>query len=104
MPKAGWQLSTTMGKLAQPYVSEGKTITEGVTEVAWSGGKLLDAWYDEFMMQVQLPNTPGNDVYFPVVQDCEKGVNRWIEIPEAGKKADDYKQPAPRVSLIPKGQ
>ena len=101
-PKAGWQLSTTMAKLAQPYVSEGQTITEGVKEVAWTGGKLLDAWYDEFMMQVTLPNTPGKDVFFPVVQECEKGVTRWIEIPEAGKNAGDYKNPAPRVSLTPK--
>ena len=35
-------------------------------------------------------------VYFPVVQECADGaVHRWIEIPEPGKSADDYEDPAP---------
>ena len=42
MPKPGWEVSTVIGKLATPYESHGKTITEGVTEVRWTGGRLLD--------------------------------------------------------------
>ena len=55
-------------------------------------------------MQMKLPKAaPGSVLYFPVVQDCEKGVNRWIEIPEAGKKKlGDYKQPAAALTLIAK--
>jgi uncharacterized protein YcnI len=41
-------------------------------------------------------------LYFPAVQECEKGVHRWIEIPEPGKSARDYKEPAPALKLGPK--
>ena len=101
-PKQGWELTTTIGKLPQPFdAGHGRTLTEGVTEVSWAGGKLLDEHYDEFVMRVQLPNKPG-PLYFPIVQDCEKGVHRWIEIPAAGKSMDDYKEPAARVTLTPR--
>ncbi len=103
MPKAGWQLSTVNGKLAQPISDgHGGQITEGVREVVWAGGKLLDAHYDEFVFRGTLPNMPGEMLYFPVVQECEQGIDRWIEIPAAGKSADDYKTPAPGLKLLPK--
>ena len=102
MPKTGWQLMTQMGKLAEPIDDgHGGKITEGVREVAWTGGKLLDAHYDEFIFRGQLPKT-GTLLHFPVVQECEKGVHRWIEIPAAGKSADDYKEPAPALKLLPR--
>lgn len=103
MPKTGWTLSTTEGTYATPYESHGQTITKGVTEVTWTGGALPDAWYDEFVFQAKLPEKPaGTLIYVPIVQECEKGVNRWIEIPEPGKNADDYKTPAPGVTLTAK--
>lgn len=44
----------------------------------------------------------GEMIYFPVVQECDGGkVERWIEIPAAGKGADDYKYPAPGLRLLP---
>jgi uncharacterized protein YcnI len=36
------------------------------------------------------------------VQECEKGVHRWIEIPVAGKTAADYPEPAPGLKLLRK--
>ena len=103
MPKAGWQLQTQVGKLATPISDgHGGQITEGVVEVSWSGGKLLDSNYDEFVFRGTLPAKAGEMAWFPVVQECEKGVDRWIEIPAAGKSSDDYKTPAPGVKLMPK--
>jgi uncharacterized protein YcnI len=103
-PKPGWQLTTVKGKLAMPIKTgdHGETITESVREVQWSGGRLPDDQYDEFAFRAKLPNRPGATLYFPVVQECETGVNRWIEIPEAGKTRGDYKQPAPELRLTPK--
>ncbi|MBM3650836.1 MAG: YcnI family protein [Alphaproteobacteria bacterium] len=101
-PKPEWVLQTTIGKLATPYDDgHGKMITEGVTEVSWTG-RLLDEHYDEFVMRVKLPNKPGEKLYFKAIQECEKGVHRWIEIPAAGKSGDDYKEPAPQLTLTPK--
>jgi uncharacterized protein YcnI len=99
MPKPGWQLDTVVKQLDQPYDYDGARITEEVREIAWSGGDLPDAYYDEFVFRAKLPKTPGKVIYFPVVQECTKGVARWIEIPEAGKSADDYETPAPAVML-----
>jgi uncharacterized protein YcnI len=102
MPKPGWSLSTVKGPLAQPIDDgHGGKITEGVREIVWSGGKLLDEHYDEFVFRGRLPKA-GEVLYFPAVQECEKGVHRWIEIPAPGKSADDYPEPAPSLKLLPR--
>jgi uncharacterized protein YcnI len=103
MPKPGWTLATKEGPLAKPITDHGRSITTGVVEITWTGGELPDAWYDEFVFRVKLPDDkPGTLVHFPVVQECGQAVHRWIEIPEAGKSADDYKEPAPAVKLMAK--
>jgi uncharacterized protein YcnI len=71
--------------------------------VAWRGGPLPDDLYDTFGLLMKLPDAPGKALYFPVVQECEKGVHRWIEIPAAGQNRDDLHEPAPQVRLKPKG-
>jgi uncharacterized protein YcnI len=104
MPKPGWALETVKGAYEKAYDYYGTPTTEGVREVAWSGGNLPDAFYDEFVMRVYLTGDlrPGTMLYFPVVQQCEQGVDRWIEIPAAGKGADDYETPAPGLRLEPR--
>ena len=105
MPKPGWSVETVKGKYgkAYPYYHD-TTLTEGVKEVAWVGGKLLDEHYDEFVLTGYLAGElkPDTTLYFPVVQECEQGVARWIEIPEAGKTAHDYESPAPGLNLLPR--
>jgi uncharacterized protein YcnI len=96
-PKPGWELATVKEKLDKPIPAEHGAITETVREVIWSGGRLSDDNLDEFKMLVRLPATPGATLYFPVVQECEQGVTRWIEIPEPGKTSRDYKEPAPAL-------
>ncbi len=105
MPKSGWQIETVTAKYDKPYGYFGNaTLTEGVREVVWSGGKLADDHYDEFVISgfLAASMTPGMMLYLPVVQECETGVHRWIEIPTAGKSADDFKEPAPGLKLLPR--
>jgi uncharacterized protein YcnI len=104
MPKPGWTLSTTTSKYGKTYnYFHNAKLSEGVTEITWSGGKLPDAWYDEFVFQgfVTGDLQAGETLYIPVVQECEKGVHRWIEIPAAGKSAADYPESAPALKLVP---
>jgi len=104
MPKPGWKIDTVTGKYPKAYhYFHGATLTEGITEVSFSGGSLPDAYYDEFVLAGFLAGDlePGKTLYFLVVQECEKGVNRWIEIPAAGKSPDDYAEPAPGLKLVP---
>lgn len=105
MPKPGWTLELKQGKYAKTYAgSEGAKLSEGVQELIWSGGTLPDSFYDEFVFRAFVtPDLPaGKAVYFPVVQECEKGVHRWIEIPTEGKKLDDYPEPAAELVITPK--
>ncbi|WP_448203701.1 YcnI family copper-binding membrane protein [Azospirillum sp. sgz302134] len=98
VPKEGWTLAT----------KGGETPGAGITEIAWTGGKLPDGQREGFAFDVTLPNrSAGTVVYFPVVQECEKGVHRWIEIPEPGKHAaheheHEGAEPAPGVTLTAK--
>jgi uncharacterized protein YcnI len=101
MPKPDWKLETVVKKLDQPYDWYGTMITEDVREIVWSGGNLPDAFYDEFVFRAKLPDKVGETIYIPVIQECESGVHRWIEIPAAGKSADDYEEPAPGLTLTP---
>lgn len=102
MPKAGWKLETVTGKYAKTYDYYGTAMTEGVTEIVWTG-ELPDAFYDEFVFRGMLTTDlkPGTELYFPVVQECAKGTERWIEIPAAGQDADSLENPAPGVKLLP---
>jgi uncharacterized protein YcnI len=103
MPKPGWELTTKIEPYAQPVQYFEDTLTEGVKEIAWTGGRLPDEWYDEFVFRARLPDEgAGTTLWFPVVQECEEGVHRWIEVPAEGKSADDYKEPAPGLALTPK--
>ena len=77
----------------------GFKIREAVTEVTWSGGRLENAHFDEFVLSMRLPNKPGATLYFPMVQTCEKGSNNWTGIPAAGQKWGDLPEPAPYIAV-----
>jgi uncharacterized protein YcnI len=106
MPKAGWTVDVVNGKYAGEYDYHGAKLSEGAKEVVWSGGKLPDGNYDEFVISTYLTTglKPNSMLYFPVVQECEQGVSRWIDIPADGHAAHghDGKSPAPGVKLMPK--
>ena len=101
MPKPGWTVETVKGKYATEYELHGSKLSEGVKEVVWSGGKLADDNFDEFVFSSYLTAglKPDATLYFPVVQECEQGVSRWIDIPSEGH---DSKTPAPGLELIAK--
>ncbi len=103
MPKPGWTLHIVEGKYAKAYKAYGHPISEGTKEIGWTGGKLPDEYYDEFVMSGYLADSlpVGEKFYFPVVQECEKGVNRWIEKPAKGADPDSVEHPSPAVMLLP---
>jgi uncharacterized protein YcnI len=106
MPKPGWKLDLVIGKYGKPFTMGRGTVTEGVTEIAWSGGRLADAHYDEFVFTATIAKeiAPGRTIHFPVVQQCEKGVHRWIDIPK-GEASHSHGQgdsePAPGLRIVP---
>jgi uncharacterized protein YcnI len=103
MPKPGWKLDIVQGKYDKTYTLYGTPVSEGVREIDWSGN-LPDEYYDEFVMRGVLADSlpVGEVLYFPIVQECEKGVTRWIEKPAKGADPDSVEHPAPGVKLLPK--
>ena len=81
MPKAGWELKTVTGTYATPFDNHGTTLTEGVTEISWSGGDLPDAYYDEFVFRGTFGSRleAGSTFYFPVIQICGTTEDAWID-------------------------
>jgi periplasmic copper chaperone A len=94
---AGWRIDMAMGPIT-PYDNHGETISEGVKEVSWTGGPLPDDRVQQFGLSMKMPDKAGETVYFPVVQTCQKGVTRWIDIPVAGQ--DEPEHPAVGVKLV----
>jgi uncharacterized protein YcnI len=96
-PKPGWQLEVVEGPYSKTYSLHGAQVSSGVREISWTG-RLPDAYFDDFAFMSYLsPDLPaGSVVHFPVVQECEKGVSRWIDVTEPSDT------PAPRLTLIPK--
>jgi periplasmic copper chaperone A len=100
-PKPGWQIEIVKGPGDHP--NHRGAVSEVVKAVTWSGGNLPDDYYDEFVLIGRIDKVlePGATLYFPVTQTCEQGIERWNEIPTAGKTARDYRFPAPAVKLLP---
>jgi uncharacterized protein YcnI len=108
MPKPGWKLEVVTGKYPKTYnLEHGVKLSEGVTEISWSGGNLPEAFYDEFVFTATIADDlkAGQAVYFPTVQQCEKGMHRWIEIPAAGAAGHGHGgaqagEPAPVLRIM----
>ncbi|MEY4878693.1 MAG: hypothetical protein RJB62_161 [Pseudomonadota bacterium] len=96
-PKPGWTLEVEKTTLATPVPSEGGTITERVSAITWHGGLPADQ-FDLFGIMMRLPATVG-PIYFPTVQTCAEGENRWVDIPAAGAAWGSVPHPAPILTL-----
>jgi uncharacterized protein YcnI len=100
-PKPGWTLSTVTAEHTGSVGSTHGDHGPAVKEIVWSGGKLEDAHYDEFVFRAAVGKDATGEVYVPIVQECEAGVSRWIEVPAAGGSSDDLKYPAPSIKILP---
>ena len=98
MPKAGWTIATVEGVLAAPLMVHGVTVSRAVREVSWKGGALADAQYDEFSLQIKVPDATGK-YYFKVHQVCEQGSAHWNEVP--GAPGALMKFPATVLDVVP---
>jgi hypothetical protein len=100
MPKAGWTLSVTRAPYAKPYDLYGKPVAEGAKEIVWSGGELPDAFYDEFVFRARITgDVAGRTLPFPVIQECQNGAERWVEVAAEGQDPHKLKSPAPTVKV-----
>jgi hypothetical protein len=96
--KPGWTLSAERVPLSQPVRTERGEMRQRVVSVTWRG-KLDAKAADQFGLFVKLPATTG-PLYFPAIQQCERGETRWTDIPARGQAWRDVPHPAPVVELV----
>ena len=98
----GWTTATKDAKKDKVEL-HGETVTKGVGEIIWTAkeaGPLPDGRLDTFDVSLKLPKgKEGDEIFFPVVQECENGATRWVQIPKAGQTEEDLEEPAPAVVL-----
>ncbi len=106
-PKTGWTVVTRKAKLAQPYNSHGKTVTDDVVELRWTvttpDAALPDEQFDEFAFMGRLPDQAG-PLWVKVLQGCVQGKNDWSETPASGTSTRGLKSPAALLDVQPAPQ
>ncbi|MEV7384425.1 MULTISPECIES: YcnI family protein [unclassified Streptomyces] len=97
-PQDGWTAKVTTTKLKTPVKTDDGTITEAVSEVTWTGGKIGAGQYEDFDIAFgQLPEDT-DQLTFKTLQTYSDGkVVRWIEEPQSG--GDEPEDPAPTLKL-----
>jgi copper(I)-binding protein len=98
--KAGWKLNETRGPYARVHEVDGRRVSEGVTEIAWTNGSLPDKERGEFAFRARFAQDLADKaVPFPVLQECGEETRRWVEIAAEGQDPHDLKAPAPVVTV-----
>ena len=68
-PVPGWTVKVKKTKLAEPITTdEGDKLTEQVSQVTWTGGKIAPGEFQDFPVSVQIPDKPGTTLTFKAVQ------------------------------------
>lgn len=101
-PQDGWTAQTTVTKLKTPVKTDDGTVTDAVSEITWTGGRIRPGQYEDFDVAFgQLPDDT-DQLTFKALQTYSDGtVVRWIE--EAPKGQDEPDNPAPVLQLTAKG-
>ena len=82
-PKEGWQRQETTGKFDEPIEAFGEELTEGVTRVVWSGGRIGPGEFLEFGFSAKMPDEE-TTLTFEALQTYEGGeVVKWTGAPDS---------------------
>ncbi|MFD5629343.1 YcnI family protein [Streptomyces sp. NPDC127072] len=97
-PQDGWTAQVTTTKLKTPVKTDDGSITEAVSEITWTGGRIRHGEYQDFNVAFgQLPDD-ADQLAFKTLQTYSDGnVVRWIE--EAEQGGEEPENPAPVLAL-----
>jgi periplasmic copper chaperone A len=99
---AGWTVTIEKRRLDRPVMQHGFEVNEVVSRLVWTGGNVPDDLYEEFEFRFTAPETPGETLYFPVEQICERGSWNWVSIPGPTERWEDMNTPAPFFRILPR--
>lgn len=94
----GWVSTVEKTKLDKPLTVHGKQVTEAVTKVTWTGGKIEPGKFQQFPVSVgKLPENADQMVFKAIQTYDNNEVVRWIE--ETKEGAPEPQTPAPVLKL-----
>lgn len=97
-PVPGWSISVKTVTLAKPLVTDDGRFTQAVSEVTWSGGKILPGQFQDFSVTADPLPTGVPSLAFKALQTYSNGdVVRWIDLAQPGQAEPDH--PAPVLTL-----
>jgi periplasmic copper chaperone A len=97
-PKPGWTANLEMTTLPEPVEGEGEEITEVVSRITWTGGRIGPGEFDEFDVSMGPLPDDVDELAFPSIQTYESGeVVRWIE--ETPPGGEEPEHPVPVLKL-----
>jgi uncharacterized protein YcnI len=101
-PQDGWTAEVTTTKLKEPVKTDDGSITDAVSEITWTGGRIRHGQYQDFHVAFgQLPDDV-DQLTFKTLQTYSDGdVVRWIETQQ--KDDDEPENPAPVLKLTAEG-
>jgi uncharacterized protein YcnI len=86
-PKEGWERKETTGKFDEPIEAFGEELTEGITSVVWSGGRIGPGEFLEFGFSAKMPDEE-TTLTFEALQTYEGGeVVKWTGAPDSDAPA-----------------
>ncbi|POX39644.1 hypothetical protein C3486_17290 [Streptomyces sp. Ru73] len=98
-PVPGWDVKVTKSKLDKPIESHGEKLTEAVTKITWSGGKIEPGQFQQFPVSIGALPEDTDQLVFKALQTYDnKEVVRWIEPAKEG--APEPENPAPVLKLV----
>lgn len=101
-PEEGWTAKVTTIKLKTPITTDDGKITDAVSEITWSGGRIGSGEYEDFDVAFgQLPDDTDRLAFKTLQTYSDGNVVRWIETPQAGQ--DEPENPAPTLKLTAGG-
>lgn len=100
-PTPGWTAKVTEGRLPMPIKTDDGEVTQAVTQITWSGGKITPGQFQQFGISLGPLPTDTNKLYFKALQTYtdksgKESVVRWIEMPGGGAEPE---HPAPSITL-----
>jgi len=97
-PVPGWTVTVEKTTLTTPLEAEGGEISEVVSSITWTGGKIGPGQFQQFLISAGPLPTDTDMLEFKAIQTYENGeIVRWIEpTPASGEEPE---KPAPTLEL-----
>ena len=99
-PVPGWTATTTTSPLAAPIKTDDGEVTQAVSKIVWTGGRIDPGQFQEVDFSLGPLPKDTDRIVFKALQTYSDGtVVRWIDVPQAGQPEPDH--PAPVLHLTP---